>query len=143
MKNLLNIIFTAFIAAALCLPAFAQEDEAPLDEAPQTEAPAQAPKTAPAAKKPVVIKKKKIAKKAAPASEYKFQSVDTTPAYKFDKKANPIMKQEKKKKKTKAAAAGVTEIKPTPKLKRIKSIGEEDAPETPGLPAAMLGAGGQ
>lgn len=143
MKNLSKLVFAAFIAAAPCLPAFAQEDEASMDEVPaetQAQAP-KAPPAAPAAKKPAVKKKKAKKKKAAPVSEYKFQSDNPTPTYKFDKKADPILKKAKAKKKAKTAAAVGTDGKPVPKLKKVKSIGEEDTPESLGLPAIPKGAG--
>lgn len=84
--------------AVSVLPVHPQDE---LDEAPGEEVsePAKKP-AAPAIKKPVkkTVKKKKVKKKepAAP-SEYKFK-MDPTPAYKFDKNANPIIKKEKTKK---------------------------------------------
>jgi len=51
----------------------------------------------PVKKKPVKKKKKKP---APPVSEYKFSQGDDEHAYKFDKRANPIVKDAKAKKKT-------------------------------------------
>lgn len=64
-------------------------------------------KTAPA-KKPA---KKKAVKKTRkrpppPASEYRFDKIDSIPSYRFDKKANPIMKDVKPGKKPAKAAKG-------------------------------------
>ena len=108
MKKLLNLFMTLLLPAALCLPAFAQDEgDAPSEET-GAEAPAKpaakpaAKKTAPK-KKPAAKKKKKKAPK--PVSEYKFTSAEAIPTYKFDKKANPIIKPAKKKKKKTSAKA--------------------------------------
>lgn len=65
-------------------------------------------KSAASAKKPVKKKaKKKIRKPAAQTiSEYKFGKIDHIPAYKFDKKANPILPAAKPAKKTSKQAKG-------------------------------------
>lgn len=106
MKKLLNLFIALLLPAALCLPARAQDEgEAPSEEtAAAPEKPAAKPAVKKAAPKKKAAKKKK--KKAAkPVSEYKFPSAEATPTYKFDKKANPIMKPAKKKKKTSTKAA--------------------------------------
>ena len=73
------------------------------------------------------IKKKKPAK---PVSEYKFSSGESVPTYKFDKRANPIVKAAKKKKTAKKAAgkADKAAAKTDAKLKPSKPIGAEDQP---------------
>ncbi|OGS14119.1 MAG: hypothetical protein A2285_10275 [Elusimicrobia bacterium RIFOXYA12_FULL_57_11] len=143
MKLPLKFVFAALAAATLCLPACAQEDEYPSETAVQerTTAANTAP-ARPAVKKTAAKKKPVRKKKAAPVSEYKFQSAEQTPTYKFDKKADPILKPVKKKKPAKTAASGDTG-KPIPKLKKVKSIGEEDAPPATGLPPGIPGAGGK
>lgn len=138
MKNPLKLLLTILTLAALCLPAPAQEDEAPPANQPATEAPqADAAQEAPPPKRTAAKKKKKKAKKPEPASEYKFKTAEETPTYKFDKRADPILKPVKKKKKAKTEASEDGSGKPIPKLKRIKSIGEEDKPEVPGMPPGM------
>ena len=80
-----------------------------------------------AAKKKAAKKKKK----EAPVSEYKFTSVESAHTYKFDKRANPIVKAGKKKKLSKKTAAGkkankTTATKTGTKLKTAKPIGAEE-----------------
>ena len=103
MKKLLNLLIAAALAAGLCLPALAQDEAAapPAEEAgaPKEEAPAK-----PAPKKPAPKKKPKKKKKVPPPSEYKFDAVEKVETYKFDKKANPIVKEKKKKPAKKRAA---------------------------------------
>ena len=129
MKKILNLLLAVLLPAALCLPASAQEDgAAPIEESAAAETAKPAAK--PAAKKPApkAKPKKKKKKKAAPVSEYKFTSADAVPDYKFDKKANPIVKPAPKKKGTKPAA------KPTGKLpvmEKAKYINEESATKAP------------
>ncbi|MEK7722491.1 MAG: hypothetical protein AAB359_08890 [Elusimicrobiota bacterium] len=104
MKKLLNLVITLLLPAALCLPACAQDYGA----GPKEEAAAEIkPAAKPAAKKPAPKKKpakKKKKKSVKPASQYKFTAVEAPPSYKFDKKANPIVKAPAKKKA--AAKAG-------------------------------------
>lgn len=132
MKKTLKLLLPLLLLGALSLPAFAQDEEsAPPKE--ETAAPAK-----PAAKKPAAKKadkkaaaKKKPAKKkkpAPPVSEYKFSSGEAVPTYKFDKRANPIVKAPKKKKAPKKAAAKTDEAAPAKgaKLKTSKPIGAED-----------------
>ncbi len=124
MKNVLNLVLALLLPAALCLPASAQEDgAAPKEESATAETAKPAAK--PAAKKTAHKAKKKKKKKAAPVSEYKFTSADAVPDYKFDKKANPIVKPAPKKKGAKPAAT-----KPAGKLpvmQKAKFIDEESA----------------
>lgn len=152
MKKQLNLCLAALMLAAFCLPALAQEETAehsqgylssdnPEGQTASEDAPAskksQANKTEAAksaaakkAKADAAAKKKKAKKKkpAKPVSEYKFSSGESVPAYKFDKRANPIVKAPKKKKPAKKAAAKgeKSEGKPAAKLKTSKPIGEEE-----------------
>lgn len=166
MKKSLNLYLAALMLAAFCLPVFAQEDttehaqgslssDNPDGQTASGGAPAakkgQAKKAASEAKSTAAKKakagaaaKKKKAKKkkpAPPVSEYKFSSGESAPTYKFDKKANPIVKAPKKKKGAKKAAgkAAGKAAKGAPaanaKLKTSKPIGAEDQP--------AQGAGGQ
>lgn len=64
------------------------------------------------AKKKVTKKPKKSAPK--PASEYIFKQSDSVPTYKFDKKANPIIKEIKTKKKPSRPATGTPPQEPPP-----------------------------
>ncbi len=159
MTKLLKKVFPALLLAAFCLPVLAQTEEgaegAPDGAAAQgTESPKPA---RPAKKKPRAKKndqlplddinpadtgatarkapvkkaaKKKKKKKAKPVSEYKFSAVEKVPTYKFDKKANPIVKTSKKKAAKKGGRAKKTGT-PAPKLKPSKSIGEEEKPAEP------------
>ncbi|HBA59524.1 MAG TPA: hypothetical protein DCZ92_01615 [Elusimicrobia bacterium] len=135
MKTNLNLLFAVVLCAALSLPAFAQEEDpaAMMPEEGQTQEGAQsaadeAPAPKPKAKKAAAKKKKK--KKPAPVSEYKFMAESNTPTYKFDKKADPIVKKSKKKK-TAAKTEYDADGKPIPKLKKVKSFSEQDQPEGP------------
>ena len=73
-------------------------------------------------------------------SEYKFSGQETAPAYKFDKRANPIIKEVKKKKpvkKTAKKAKANKETKapaPAVKLTPVKPIDAEEAPEQGQVP---------
>lgn len=130
MKKLLNLAIALLLPAALCLPVFAQEDGAAPAEGAEAAAPAK-PAPKPAANKPAPKKKpakKKKKKPAKPVSEYKFTAAEAVPTYRFDKKANPIVKPPPKKKGGKAAA------KPTGKLpvmEKAKYIEEESATKPP------------
>ena len=133
MKRKLNLLLAFLITAGFCLPVFAQDEEAAQKENPAAEAPAETPAKAPAKpapKKPAPKKKAKKKKAAPPASEYKFDAVDKTETYKFDKKANPIVKAKKKKKTAKKAAPAAKKDDlqeksvVTGKLKPAKSIGD-------------------
>lgn len=99
MKKRFNLLLALLLPAALCLPVFAEDAAAPAGETAAAEGHEHA------AKKPAPKKKaKKKKKKAAPVSEYKFNAVDKTETYKFDRKANPILKPAKKKAAPKKAA---------------------------------------
>jgi hypothetical protein len=87
MKNKLILLLALLLPGTLCLPAIAEEAAPPAGEAAAGEAP----------KKAAPKKKAKKKKKPAPVSEYKFSAIDKTETYKFDKKANPILKPAKKK----------------------------------------------
>ena len=128
MKNIFKLSALVLITGLLCLPALAQDEEAAAPPADTAQADAEKPAAKPAPKKTAKKKKPKKKKPAAPVSEYKFSSGgDMVPAYKFDKKANPILKPAKKKKPAKKAGAK-TPAAPAPKLKPAKPIGAEDAP---------------
>lgn len=99
------------------LPEPGEVDKADMAAAKKEEAAAQK-----AAAKKKAAKKK--AKKKAEVSEYKFSSVESVPTYKFDKKANPIVKQGKKKAAKKGAAGSAA---PAGKLQPAKHLGEENA----------------
>ena len=115
MKIILKLIIALLLPAALCLPVFAQDEEGAAPPAGTTTEsdvrpmvkPAARPAAKPAAKKAAPKKKpaKKKKKPAKPVSEYKFTSADAVPAYKFDKKANPIVKKVPPKKKGAAKPA--------------------------------------
>lgn len=118
-QKLIFPAFAALIALALYFPAMAQEEDA--------KEMAAGPVRAETGKEPVAAPKKKHAKKkkakpSEPASEYKFQALDTPPAYTFDKKGDPIVKKtvaaggSKKNKKLKAGSAKRTAEQPLPKL---------------------------
>lgn len=124
MKNRLALTLASLLLAAFCLPAAAQDETADAQVPAAQEHETHSEKPAKKAKK----KKAKKKKPAEPVSEYKFSAIDTVPTYKFDKKANPIIK-EGKKKPSKKAAKGKSSSKPAPKLKPSKSIGEEDQPQ--------------
>jgi len=130
MKKLLNLALALLLPAAVCLPVFAQDEEgaAPKEDASGTASEAPAPKPAPkkaAAKKKAPAKKKKK-KPAKPVSEYKFTAADSVPTYKFDKKADPIIKAPKKKKASSKGAA--KKAAPAPKE------ASEETPAEPGSP---------
>lgn len=127
MNKKIKLIFPLLLAACFCLPALAQDEAAPKED-PAAGAPAEAADK-PAPKKPAPKKKAKKKKKAAPVSEYKFDAVEKTETYKFDKRANPIVKAKKKKKAAKKAPASKSDTLeeksiPTAKLKPAKAIGE-------------------
>jgi len=129
MKKILNLLLAILLPAALCLPASAQEDGAAPAEESAAEG-ADKPAAKPAAKKPApkAKAKKKKKKKAAPVSEYKFTSADAVPTYKFDKKANPILKPAPKKKGAKPAAKSTGKL---PVMQKAKYINEESATKPP------------
>lgn len=97
MKKLMNLLIAAALAAGLCLPVLAQDEAAPPAE--ETAAPKEEAPVKPAPKKPAPKKKPKKKKKVPPPSEYKFDAVEKVETYKFDKKANPIVKKKPAKKK--------------------------------------------
>lgn len=144
MNRHLKLAMSALLLAAFCLPALAQEEEA-ASGAPteNSEAkPAAEPAAKPAAKKPAKKKAKKK-KPAEPVSEYKFTAAESVPTYKFDKKANPIVKDAKKKKPAKKGAKGKKGAAPAAKLKTTKPIAEQgQAPEQQGAPQGSQQDGG-
>lgn len=123
MNKNLKLLLPALLLAAFCLPAAAQDETAGGQEAPAAQE-----QEKPAAKPAKKASKKKAKKKkpAEPPSEYKFSAVETVPTYKFDKKANPIIKETKKKSSKKAAKGKASSSKPAAKLKPSKPIGEEE-----------------
>lgn len=125
MKNKLTLTLASLLLAAFCLPALAQ------DGTSDAQAPAAQEQEKPAAKPAKKASKKKAKKKkpAEPPSEYKFSAVETVPTYKFDRKANPIVKETKKKTSKKAAKGKASSSKPAAKLKPSKPIGEEEQPQ--------------
>lgn len=108
MKKTLNLLLALLLPAAVCLPVSAG-DAAPKEGAASTDT---AKPSKPAAKKPAPKKKAKKKKKPAPVNEYKFGAVEKTETYKFDREANPIVKQKKAPPKKKAAkpAPGTTGV---------------------------------
>ncbi len=133
MKRTLNLLLPLLLLGALSLPSFAQDEESGVPKE-ETAAPAK-PAVKPAAKKPAKkapARKKKAKKKkpAPPVSEYKFSSGEDVPAYKFDKRANPIVKAPKKKKAAKKTSAKgkKSETKTGARLKASKPIGAEEPP---------------
>lgn len=102
IENMFAILFLMFAAATLTVSALDSFSAAGTTE--ETASPAQ---KAPA-KKQIKKKNTKKVKKTThkPASEYIFNGVSTIPTYKFDKKANPIIKEIKPKKKTGKSAKG-------------------------------------
>lgn len=101
MKRIRNIFVVSLaLFAAPALLASAQDPETSTETSRERAAPA---KKAPV-KKAVKKKSKKIALKHA--SEYIFEKIDSIPAYKFDKKGNPIIKDSKAGKKSAKTAKG-------------------------------------
>lgn len=125
MKKILNLLLAILLPAALCLPAAAQDESTAPAEGTETAAPEK-----PAAKKPApkAKAKKKKKKKPAPVSEYKFTAAEAVPTYRFDKKANPIVKPAPQKKGDKGAAKPTGKL---PALQKAKYINEESATQTP------------
>ena len=128
MNKTLKRLFPLLLAFGFCLPAFAQDEAAAPKEDPAAGAEAEAK---PAPKKPAPKKKPKKKKKPVPVSEYKFDAVDKTETYKFDKRANPIVKAKKKKKAAKKAPAPKSDSLeekslPSAKLKPAKALGEAE-----------------
>ncbi|OGR68293.1 MAG: hypothetical protein A2179_03030 [Elusimicrobia bacterium GWC2_63_65] len=127
MTKKLKLLLPALLLAVFCLPALAQ------DETSGTAGEERYSQTEPAAKKPApkkkAAKKKKKKKPAEPASEYKFTAAESVPTYKFDRKANPIVKETKKKQAKKGAAASKKKTQSAAKLKPSKPIGEEETPQ--------------
>jgi len=134
MNKNLKLLLPALLLAAFCLPALAQDNQTETSEATlSSDGTYTSDDTAakkPAAKKPAAKKKAKKKKKPAePASEYKFTAAESVPTYKFDRKANPIVKETKKKPAKKGAAASKKKTQPAAKLKPSKPIGEEETPQ--------------
>lgn len=122
MKKTLNLLIALALAAGLCLPVLAQDEEAALKDGATTEAEAK-PADKPAPKKPAPKKKPKKKKKVPPPSEYKFDAVEKVETYKFDKKANPIVKKKPAKKK--------------PAAKKGEAAKGEDGSEKPKDPKSL------
>ncbi len=125
MKTILKLLFAALALAALNLPAPAQEG-GEADDSLRVSGEASPDDPAPE-QKPAPKKKKKKTKKQEAPSEYKFKAAEETPTYKFDKNADPIVKPSKKKKKSGKSAGGGSGDS-VPKLKKVKSFNEADAP---------------
>jgi hypothetical protein len=127
-STILVTLLTFFAAAAVTVTAQLPHD---LSEADRKNSPDRQIKLLPKAA-PLPDKKKKKGKTPAAktASEYKFERIDHKPAYTFDKKTNPIIKEAKPKKKAakktvsgkKAAAAA----KPAPKTQTVNTAGGEE-----------------
>jgi len=118
MKIKFNLLLALLLPAALCLPVLAEEAAAPAGEAAAEDVHKHAEK------KPAAKKKAKKKKKAAPVSEYKFNAVEKTETYKFDRKANPIVKPVKKK-----AAPKKTAPKPAPESVGVGGDASGAAPD--------------
>jgi len=133
MNKNLKLLLPALLLTAFCLPAVAQDNQKETSEATLSSDGTYTETDAPAKKKPApkktAAKKKKKKKPAEPASEYKFTAAESVPTYKFDKKANPIVKETKKKPAKKGAATSKKKTQPPAKLKPSKPIGEEDQPQ--------------
>lgn len=105
MKKILNLLLAALFCSSLCLPAFAQEEEAP--DLPPEESQEEDISLAPLPKEGPVSEYKsqkspaRKKKKAPPVSEYKFSADKGTPAYKFNDEVDPIVKKPPPKKKGK------------------------------------------
>lgn len=132
-QKLLLLLLAAFFAGAFYFPALAQEENEQAAASTQT-APAAKPadiqKKKTAAKKKIAKKKKKSLPE--PASEYKFQSQDSPPAYTFDKKGDPIVKKKKaaagsSKNTKKSAGSGMKRAagQPLPKLNGSQPSGKD------------------
>ncbi|MFA6434569.1 MAG: hypothetical protein WCW52_07735 [Elusimicrobiales bacterium] len=102
----LSLLTAGALPATLTPPAAAQDSQSLAETGEDSTAPAKkTPAKTAAKKKAEKAAQKKTAKKAKKkklktASEYKFEKVDSIPAYKFDKKANPIIKKDSPAKKT-------------------------------------------
>ncbi|MEI7481364.1 MAG: hypothetical protein WCK75_03345 [Elusimicrobiota bacterium] len=110
LKKTLFISLLTLIPATLLVSA--QDSKDSTEASTETAAPA---KQAPLKKQP----KKKVTKKTKksppkPDSEYIFKQVDSIPTYRFDKKANPIIKEIKAKKKPARSATGTPPQEPPP-----------------------------
>jgi hypothetical protein len=141
MKKIVRLLFSALALLALALPLRADDDLLPEDLEARDGEEMVRPQNASAAgdSKPAVSNKvrakrgsAKRKKKEEPPSEYKFKTEPTTPAYKFDKKADPILPAEKKKKKKAVKGKEGSGGQDVPKLKRVKSFNEKDDPAGPG-----------
>ncbi len=97
IKNIFIISLVVFAAAALLVSA--RNSQASTETTNKSATPAKKGLK----KKPV--KKKTGASARKPASEYKFDKVDSVPTYKFDKNANPIIKKSKPNQKSAGKAA--------------------------------------
>lgn len=140
MKKYLTILPAALLCAALAAPLQAQDEDLYGGEThsesvskAKEKAPAPAKAAKPAAKKP---KKKK---RVEPVSEYKFKTESITPTYKFDKKADPILKPSKKKKSSGGGSAAGSGAGGVPKLKPVKSLNAPEEKEGGAGGAADLG----
>lgn len=85
--------------------------------------------------KKAAVKKRQVKKKKSmggtPGSEYKFSAQDTTPAYRFDKEGNPILKHtsvgksaSQKSKRAGAKGSGTPANNSLPKLRATPAIGK-------------------
>lgn len=89
MNRMITLLLALLLPAAFCLPAISLAADPGAAGASET--------AKPAAKKPAAKKKKKK-KKPEPVNEYKFSAVEKVETYKFDRKADPIVKKPKTKK---------------------------------------------
>ena len=120
-------LFTFLSAAAVTVTAQLPRDQA---EADRKNSPDKKIRLLP--KPPQTDKKKNKGKKPAvkTASEYKFERIDHKPAYTFDKKTNPIIKEPKPKKKAvKKPIPAKTAAKPAPKKQTANPDGEAEQKE--------------
>jgi len=112
--NKLKKIF--FFSLLVLIPATllvsAQDSNDSTEASTETAAPVKQTPIKKQAKKKVTKKTKKSPPK--PDSEYIFKQVDSVPTYKFDKKANPIIKEIKTKKKPSRSATGTPPQEPPP-----------------------------
>jgi len=119
IKGIFLFLLAVFLGAALAV--HAQDSEASAEPAKET---APSEKKAPVKKKSPAKKKPKKST-VKPVSEYRFNQIDSVPAYKFDKQTNPIIKTSGRKGKTSkktvpnkkpAADQPIQKLKPAPPI---------------------------
>ena len=79
------------------------------------------------------------ARRRKPASEYKFERIDNMPAYKFDRKTNPIIKGGRRVKR--AASKAVKKKGPALKPSQVRNNPQSTAGETGDIPESGSGTG--